>query len=145
MDANLLKLFKYLWEERSSTRAAKRMFITQSAVSQSLKKLRGELKDDLFVRVPHGLEPTPKAIKSAPKILKILDEIESLSTDFEEFDPISAEGVHTLAMTDYLENQLAPKLVKELLVKAPKVKIRSQLLKGYLPKLKCSLARLISQ
>ena len=87
MDANLLKIFKYLWEERSSTKAAKRLFITQSAVSQSLKKLREELGDDLFVRVPSGLEPTPKAIRSAPKILKILDDIEGLSGDFSKFDP----------------------------------------------------------
>ena len=55
IDANLLIIFKILWEERSSTKAAERLHITQSAVCQALKKLRVAFKDDLFVRVPDVL------------------------------------------------------------------------------------------
>lgn len=134
MDLNLLKLFRYLWYERSSTKAAQRLHITQSAVSQALGRLRHDFNDEMFVRVPHGLTPTPLAEELAPKILKILDEISSLSGFSDEFSPASMNKVFNVALTDYTEIFIMPRLIKSLQDQAPQVKVRCQLLKGVLPK-----------
>src|SRR5258708_7605348 len=65
-DLNLLRVFDMLMEQRSVTRAAERLNLTQSAVSHALGRLRGVLDDPLFVRSPGGLPPTARAGGIAP-------------------------------------------------------------------------------
>lgn len=60
-DLNLLVAFSVLFEERSVTRAALRLGVTQPTLSHSLAKLREALDDRLFVRSPGGMLPTPRA------------------------------------------------------------------------------------
>jgi DNA-binding transcriptional LysR family regulator len=55
IDLNLLRIFDILYDERNVTRAAARLFLTQSAVSHALARLRQELGDPLFMRIPSGL------------------------------------------------------------------------------------------
>lgn len=59
LDLNLLLCLQLLMQERSVTKAAKRMNVTPSAVSKSLAKLRAWFDDPLFVNSPLGLSPTP--------------------------------------------------------------------------------------
>lgn len=59
LDLNLLLCLQLLMQERSVTKAAKRMNVTPSAVSKSLAKLRMWFDDPLFVNSPLGLSPTP--------------------------------------------------------------------------------------
>jgi DNA-binding transcriptional LysR family regulator len=61
IDLNLLRIFDILYDERNVTRAAARLFLTQSAVSHALARLREVLGDPLFVRIPSGLLPTERA------------------------------------------------------------------------------------
>ncbi|MGF1682218.1 HTH-type transcriptional regulator YidZ [Photobacterium minamisatsumaniensis] len=58
LDLNLLITLQLLLQERSVTKAAKKLSVTPSAVSKSLTKLREWFDDPLFVRTPHGLQPT---------------------------------------------------------------------------------------
>ncbi len=60
-DLNLIRLLVALYEEKSVTRAAKRLEISQPSVSNGLRKLRAQLGDLLFVRGASGMEPTPRA------------------------------------------------------------------------------------
>jgi DNA-binding transcriptional LysR family regulator len=60
-DLNLLIVFDGVMQDRSVTRAAKRLGMSQPAMSHALNRLRDLLKDELFVRSPRGMVPTPRA------------------------------------------------------------------------------------
>src|SRR5262249_23956973 len=66
LDLKLLRVFEALLEERSTTRAAERLGITQSAVSHRLNQLRHFLNDPLFVRNTSAMQPTPRAVQIGP-------------------------------------------------------------------------------
>ena len=68
IDLNLLVAFDALMAERSVTRAGTRIGRTQPAMSAALSRLRALLRDELFVRGPHGLQPTPRALDLAEPI-----------------------------------------------------------------------------
>ena len=68
LDLNLLAVLHAVLEERSATRAAKKLHVTQSAVSNALARLRHELGDPLVVRNGRGVVPTPRGAELAPAI-----------------------------------------------------------------------------
>src|SRR5260370_5021510 len=78
IDLNLLRIFDILYDERNVTRAAARLFLTQSAVSHALARLREVLGDPLFMRIPSGLQPTERAHQLAPRLRVALAEIRSV-------------------------------------------------------------------
>ncbi|MFY9555033.1 MAG: LysR family transcriptional regulator, partial [Blastocatellia bacterium] len=61
IDLNLLVAFEALMEERNVTRAARRVGLSQPAMSNALARLRRTLDDPLLVRTPSGMTPTPAA------------------------------------------------------------------------------------
>ena len=61
-DLNLLLIFECIYQHQSISKAAKALFITPSAVSQSLQRLRAHLDDPLFIRSGKGVSPTTVAI-----------------------------------------------------------------------------------
>src|SRR6201990_3483832 len=77
LDLNLLRVFDVLLEERSVTRAGARLGLTQSAVSHALNRLRYTLEDDLFVRGPAGMQPTPRAVEMGPQVHAALNQLAS--------------------------------------------------------------------
>ncbi len=60
-DYNLYKIFLYLYEEKSISRTANRLYVSQPAVSYSLKELENQLGYTLFYRNSKGIEPTLEA------------------------------------------------------------------------------------
>lgn len=78
LDFNLLKAMDILLEERSVTRAAERLFITQPAMSSILARLRESFDDPLFVRSQRGIVPTPRALELVSPIKQILGQIDLL-------------------------------------------------------------------
>jgi DNA-binding transcriptional LysR family regulator len=84
---NLLLVFQMLLAERHVGRAAKRLYLTQSAVSHALSRLREMFGDPLLVRHPKGVEPTPRALDLAPVINDILDRARSMLASAAGFDP----------------------------------------------------------
>src|SRR5258707_8882600 len=77
VDLNLLRVFDILYEECNVTRAAARLFLTQSAVSHAPGRLRDVLADPLFFRVPTGLQPALRAHQLAPRLRVAPAEIRS--------------------------------------------------------------------
>ena len=87
LDLNLLTVFDVVARERSVTRAAARLNMTQPAISHALGRLRNALGDDLFVRTPDGMDATPFAQRLAEPIRDALQGLRLAIEHGEEFDP----------------------------------------------------------
>ncbi len=110
--------------ESSVTRAAKRLHLTQPAVSHALKQLRELYKDELFVRNADGLAPTPLALSLAPMLRSGLNQLERTLQSDAEFEPATSRRRFSLATVDYpLVTGIAP-LMKRLASEAPNVDVR---------------------
>ena len=75
-DLNLLVVFDAITQAKSLTRAGRRLGMSQPAVSHALGRLRQLLKDDLFVRTPEGMVPTPRAVRMAGPVHAALQELQ---------------------------------------------------------------------
>ena len=123
-DLNLLPVFVALMEERSVTRAAERLGMTQPALSNALSRLRTTLQDQLFIRERYGVQPTPVAVELAPVIAEALAKLDDAVFGQQEFDPATAERRLTIAPNGYVELVLVPALVSRLRAVAPGVALR---------------------
>ncbi len=123
-DLNLLPIFVALMEERSVTRAAERMGMTQPALSNALSRLRLMLQDQLFVRERYGIQPTPIALELSPLIAEALAQLDDAILGQQAFDPAQAERRFTIAPNGYVEFVLVPAVVARLEKVAPGIKLR---------------------
>ncbi len=123
-DLNLLPVFVVLMEERNVTRAAERLGITQPALSNTLNRLRETLRDPLFVRERYGIRPTELAEEIAPAIVEALAKLDDVIHGQQDFDPLSAERLFTIAPNDYVEFVLVPAIVERLRDVAPGIRLR---------------------
>ena len=123
-DLNLLPIFVALMEERSVTRAAERVGMTQPSLSNALARLRLMLQDQLFVRERYGLQPTPIALELAPVIAEALARLDDAVLGQQDFDPARAERVLTIAPNGYVEFVLVPAIVAKLQAVAPGIRLR---------------------
>lgn len=123
-DLNLLPIFVALMEERSVTRAAERMGMTQPALSNALSRLRLMLKDQLFVRERYGIQPTPIALELSPLIAEALAQLDDAVLGQQAFDPAQAERLFTIAPNGYVEFVIVPAVLARLEKVAPGVKLR---------------------
>jgi LysR family transcriptional activator of mexEF-oprN operon len=123
LDLNLLLVFHALLNERNVTRAAKRLFIGQPALSGALKRLRVALGDELFVRTSHGMTPTPRALELARVIEPLLLSLQQALHAQPAFDPAKAERVFRIGLSDALEVALMPQLMQRLSAEAPGVRL----------------------
>ena len=122
-DLNLLKAFDALYAERHVTHAGQRIGLSQSAMSGALTRLRELFKDELFVRSPAGMQPTPRADDLAGPVsaaLRLMREVLQADT----FDPAVANHMVTVAMTDYAAFVLLPPLLTRLAVEAPRLDVQ---------------------
>jgi DNA-binding transcriptional LysR family regulator len=123
-DLNLLPVFVALMEERSVTRAAERLGITQPALSNALNRLRDMLRDPLFIRERYGMKPTQKAEELAPLIGGVLASINDVILGQQDFDPARAGRLFTVAPNSYVEFVLIPAIVAQLRERASGIKLR---------------------
>jgi DNA-binding transcriptional LysR family regulator len=121
IDLNLLVAFDALIAERSVTRAAARIGRTQPAMSAALSRLRALFRDDLFVRSPSGLQPTPRAVELATPLSESLAQIQRTLEYTQEFVPAAALSTFTLALSDHPAFALLPDLVGRVTAEAPGV------------------------
>lgn len=125
VDLNLLVVFRVLDETRHVTEAAKRLGITQPALSHALNRLRALFDDRLFVRTPTGMAPTPRAQSLAVPVRDVLRAVGEKVLKAEQFKPEKLERVFRIRTTDWLEALLAPELVTRF-EKAPGVQVALQ-------------------
>jgi LysR family transcriptional regulator, mexEF-oprN operon transcriptional activator len=123
VDLNLLLVFRALLQERGVTRAAQRLFLGQPAVSGALKRLRNMFGDELFVRTPRGMEPTPRALELSRSIEPLLLTLHQALTQPPRFDPATAQRTFRLGLSDALEAALMPELMRLLGERAPGVRL----------------------
>jgi DNA-binding transcriptional LysR family regulator len=123
-DLNLLPIFVALMEERSVTRAAQRLGITQPALSNALARLRVTMRDPLFIRERYGVRPTQMAEELAPVIAAALARLDDAILGQQDFDPAQAQRLFTIAPNSYVEFVLAPAIVMRLRERAPGIKLR---------------------
>ena len=124
LDLNLLVAFDALLAEGSVTRAAERVGVGQPSMSHALGRLRRLLKDELFVRAPDGVRPTPRALALADPIRVALSAIQGTLLQGQGFDPAEAERSFLLGMPDSIEITLLARLMAHLEAEAPKVRVR---------------------
>lgn len=120
IDLNLLRVFDALLEEGNVTRAGGRLGLSQSAVSHALGRLRDVLGDELFVRSPHGVRPTPRALEIGPDIHAALAKLQS-ALSARVFDPAVSAQSFTVMAGPYSSAVLIPPLVAEMSIQAPMI------------------------
>jgi DNA-binding transcriptional LysR family regulator len=120
-DLNLLVVFLVLAEERNVSRAAKRLLLSQPAVSRALQRMRDTFHDDLLVRTMKGYVPTPqgeRVLKELEVMLPKLDRLISGSI----FDPAAEPTSFRIAATDNATSVIAPILCRDVLPVAKQVR-----------------------
>ncbi|MBV8665639.1 MAG: LysR family transcriptional regulator [Burkholderiaceae bacterium] len=100
-DLNLLVVFDALWRERHVGRAANILHLSQSATSHALSRLRDAFDDQLYIRSPKGIEPTPVAVALAPQVNEILGAVREVATPRGPFDPAKVKAAFNVAATDF--------------------------------------------
>jgi DNA-binding transcriptional LysR family regulator len=121
-DLNLLIVFDAVMQDRSVTRAGSRIGLSQPAMSHALNRLRYMLKDELFVRTPAGMVPTPRAEMLAQPLRNALNEMQQ-ALEPTAFEPSASNRRFTLAVNNYSAVVLAPPLVAATLAAAPNVQL----------------------
>jgi DNA-binding transcriptional LysR family regulator len=122
-DLNLLKVFDVVMSERSLTRAAHHLALTQPAVSNALRRLRDALGDELLVRKGRGLEPTARGLELWPSVREALQKLQA-SLAPSVFDAATASTSFVLTMADATAAELMPGLVEAITREAPGVTLR---------------------
>jgi len=123
LDLNLLLVFDALFEEGSATRAGERLFLSQPAISNALKRLRGAVGDPLFERSAEGMRPTPRAKALAGPIRQALLQIQSALTP-DEFVPMETKRRFNVAIYNYATLLLLAPLAARVRRLAPGVDLR---------------------
>lgn len=123
LDLNLLKVFDAIMSERSLTRAAVQLALTQPAVSNALRRLREALGDELLVRNGRTLEPTARAVELWVSVRSALQQLQASLTP-RVFDAANADTTFVLTMADATAAELMPALLPVIAARAPGVSLR---------------------
>ncbi len=122
-DLNLLVAFDVLLEERSVTRAAERLHITQSAMSAALKRLRESFQDELLVLHGKRMIPTQHALSLAPQVEEALARLKGLIASSTRFDPATSNRQFNINASDYITTVLLRPLIETLHIEAPGIRL----------------------
>lgn len=123
LDLNLIRIFAAVLDERGATKAAERLHVTQSAVSHALARLRDVIGDELFIRGPDGMHPTPRAMELAQSFKPALAQIEG-AIFRPAFDAETSEIEFSLSTSDYITATVIPDLIARIRKAAPNARCR---------------------
>lgn len=118
-----MRALLHLVREKNVSRVARKLDISQQAVSAYLKRMREIFPNELFLRLNSGLQPTEYAYELAAKIEKIIDDVDAIFSDF-PFDPLKSEQVFTIIANEYSQLSIIPQLSLTLAKLAPKVRLK---------------------
>ncbi len=122
-DLNLLISFNALMTERSVSKAAEKVNLSQSAMSHSLNRLRMLLDDPIMVKTNKGMRPTLKALSLEVPIRDALIKIQQNLYTQENFDPLVDKANFMIIGPEYFETIYLPNLFEELQTRAPNVNV----------------------
>jgi DNA-binding transcriptional LysR family regulator len=123
LDLNLLRVLDTVLEERSVVRAARRLHVTPSAISNALARLRLVLGDPLVIRSGRGVVPTARAAGLASSLKRALNELEDVVLG-DVFDPATTTRQFTVAISDAGQIARLPQLTKLLAKEMPRSQLR---------------------
>ncbi|MGF1467397.1 MAG: LysR family transcriptional regulator [Sandaracinaceae bacterium] len=124
IDLNLLVALDALLAEQHVTRASRRLGLSQPATSNALSRLRALFDDPLLVRAGGRMRRTPRADELKPRVRAALSGVREVFTSQAAFDPTSAKGTLTIAISDYVGHVLVPDLVASASCSAPGLSLR---------------------
>jgi DNA-binding transcriptional LysR family regulator len=124
IDLNLLVVFDVMVEQRSVTRAAEALGLSQPATSAAVARLRTLFGDPLFVKTGPSMQATPRAMALAIPIRRVIDTLKEDILQASAFDPAQADKTFDLIAPDIAEFILLPRLLARLRTEAPGVKLR---------------------
>ncbi|HEY1708788.1 MAG TPA: LysR family transcriptional regulator [Rhizomicrobium sp.] len=119
MDGSLLLVFHELLRERRATTVAQRLGLSQSAISHALTRLRDIFGDPLFVRKPHGLDPTRRALELQPRIEALLHLADETLARERKFDPRQSTRRFILSAPEFVTALIGARLVEAFRRQAP--------------------------
>jgi len=123
LDLNLLLVFNAIYTERSISKAAVKLGITQPAVSNALRRLRAFTGDTLFYKSGSGVAPTRAAATLAIPISHALDTVEKGLSSMRSFDPATSQRTFRVGVNDISHDALVPALVGYTRREAPNIKL----------------------
>ncbi len=123
LDGALLLVFHELLRERRATTVAKRLGLSQSAISHALARLRDIFGDPLFVRKPHGLEPTRRALELGPQIDTLLELADATLARERKFEPKESTRRFVLSAPEFVTALIGARLVETFRKSAPKASL----------------------
>ena len=123
VDLNLLPVFEAAYEERSLSLAARRLAMTQPAVSHALARLRLVFRDELFVRHSRGMTPTAAADAIYARLRGALDTVREVVNEASDFDPAVSLRRFFLSIPHPMGPTIALKLIERLATIAPHIKL----------------------
>jgi DNA-binding transcriptional LysR family regulator len=131
VDGGLLLVFRELARRRRTTAVAAHLGLSQSAVSHALARLRDLFGDPLFLRRPHGLEPTARAAELAPRIEALIEAIDASLRPDAAFDPSRIDRFFRVVATEHAGEAIAARLAPRLRAFAPRARFVWQFARGY--------------
>jgi DNA-binding transcriptional LysR family regulator len=126
LDLNLLRVFDAVYRQKSVSRAADVLGLSQPAVSQALTRLRLLMKDALFIRVAGGVMPTPGSETLARSVQQALVLLERGLNEAARFAPQQTRRTFRIHMSDIGEAEFLPALMHRVRRDAPGVTIETQ-------------------
>src|SRR6185437_3185176 len=123
MDGGLLLVFRGLLRLRRTTAVGRELGLSQSAVSHALSRLRDLFDDPLFIRRPHGLEPTRRALELSPRIDALLDQLDATLRRRDAFDPARSTRRFAVTVPEFIAALIGADLVNAFRKRAPSVQI----------------------
>lgn len=126
LDLNLLVTLDVLMDERSVSRAAERLHLSQPAVSAALARLREYFNDPLLEVQGKRMIPTAQALQLQPALSELLANVDRMLLQSRQFDPATSSRWFRICVSDYLTTVLMPRFVALLQARAPGVKLDLQ-------------------
>lgn len=124
-DLNLLHVLRTVHATRSVTLAARQLCVTQSAVSNALRRLRARLDDPLFVRTGQGMTPTPMVQNLIGPVERGLQGIERALRNAQAFEPLTSTRLFRLLGNDLAQQVFIPTLLRNLAIRAPGIQLET--------------------
>ncbi|MCC6196709.1 MAG: LysR family transcriptional regulator, partial [Burkholderiales bacterium] len=125
IDLNLLRVLRTVYATRSASKAGRQLGMTQSAVSNALRRLRLRLDDPLFVRSTDGMLPTALVESIIGPIADGLDRIEAAVSKPRSFDPATSDRLFRILMSDLAQLIFVPRLISHLSATAPDIRFET--------------------
>jgi DNA-binding transcriptional LysR family regulator len=130
LNFTLLLVLQSLLRRRSATQTASELGLSQPAISHALARLRDLFGDELFVRRPHGLEPTRHALELAPMIDGLLQSANDAMGLGDAFDPLAAPRDFRIGALDHVATLLSPPLLGAFERQAPHARFAMRVVRG---------------